>query len=147
VSDDRGLWFDGKVDFMTLRGYIQHHTSTLMSWVKPQGFGVLYSSSSRDLDGQFRSFGVQFGIKQRVLTFSDMSVNGEFSGDVEISFYKWQHVAVTTTYRVAEDETAIQFYSDGSAAGAGAFDGIIVDWPDQSRRHLIGSAWSEDHCS
>jgi hypothetical protein len=75
MTDERGLWMDGKLDYVTLKGFILHHSSTLMSWAKPQGYGSLFSSAAREADGSFGDFGLNFEIMDSMVQFEDMTIN------------------------------------------------------------------------
>jgi hypothetical protein len=43
--DDRGLFFDGKTNYMTSEMLVLHHSFTLAAWVRPYGSGAIYSGS------------------------------------------------------------------------------------------------------
>lgn len=45
LIDDRGLWFDGKYDFIVIKGLKVHHKFAMSQWVKPHGSGTLFSVS------------------------------------------------------------------------------------------------------
>jgi len=46
ITDDRGLWFDGKYTFLTLERLVLHHSTTLEMWIKAHcSDGTLFSSS------------------------------------------------------------------------------------------------------
>jgi hypothetical protein len=45
LVDDRGVYFDGINDFLTIHDLIVHHTFAMTFWMKPESSGTLYSSS------------------------------------------------------------------------------------------------------
>lgn len=69
--DDRGLYFDGKYDYLTVKMLTLHHTFTLSTWVKPHGSGSLYSSV-RNYGGDVE-YSFNWGICDRRLEFEDKS--------------------------------------------------------------------------
>lgn len=142
MTDERGLWMDGKLDFVTLNGFILHHSSTLMTWVKPQGYGTLFSSTARDRDGEFRDFGLRFEIADSVVVFEDMTINMRTDSENTVQFYVWQHISVTVTYD--SELSTVTFYHDGIGNGTTTFIGMIRDYPDESRQHMIGAAVKEN---
>jgi hypothetical protein len=77
-----------------------------------------------------------------------MTANGKVVSTSEIAFYKWQHLAVVIAYVPESHTTTVNFYNDAVSAGSGSFSGIVIDYPDHARQHLIGSAWTVDqeHC-
>jgi len=69
--DDRGLYFDGKYDYLTVKMLTLHNTFTLSAWIKPHGSGSLYSSVRNyggDIEHSFN-----WGISERRLEFEDKS--------------------------------------------------------------------------
>lgn len=45
LIDDRGLWFDGKYDFIIITGLKVHTKFAMSQWAKPHGSGTLFSVS------------------------------------------------------------------------------------------------------
>lgn len=45
LIDDRGLWFDGKYDFIVIHGLKVHTKFAMSQWAKPHGSGTLFSVS------------------------------------------------------------------------------------------------------
>merc|ERR1711878_266828 len=109
MTDERGLWMDGKLDYVTLKGFILHHSSTLMSWAKPQGYGSLFSSAARDSDGSFGDFGLNFEIADSMVNFEDMTINIKAVSTGTLQFYIWQHIAVTVQYDASLDQSTVSF--------------------------------------
>lgn len=57
LSDDRGLLFDGKNDYVSVSGLMLNTSYTVSMWINPNGDGTLFNSSSRS-SGEFHSFGL-----------------------------------------------------------------------------------------
>lgn len=139
MTDERGLWMDGKLDYVTLKGFILHHTSTMMSWAKPQGYGSLFSSTARDADGSFGDFGLTFGIQDSMVEFEDMTINIKAVSTGTLQFYIWQHISVTVSYDSSLDQSTVSIFHDGQDNGVSVVPGMIMDYPDESRQHMIGA--------
>jgi hypothetical protein len=46
ITDDRGLWFDGKYTFLTIENLALHHSCTVELWIKAHcSDGTLFSGS------------------------------------------------------------------------------------------------------
>jgi hypothetical protein len=45
LLDDRGLWFDGKYDFLLINNMTIRPLFGFSMWIRPQGSGTLYSVS------------------------------------------------------------------------------------------------------
>jgi hypothetical protein len=46
VLDDRGLWFNGKAHYLSVRGLTLNHSFVMSAWLRPHGAGTLISTSS-----------------------------------------------------------------------------------------------------
>jgi hypothetical protein len=44
--DDRGLWFDGRYNYLTISGLVFGPYQTSIFWIKPHGDGVIMSNNN-----------------------------------------------------------------------------------------------------
>lgn len=94
LSDDRGLFFDGKNDYVTVTGLMLNTSYTISMWVKPHGDGTLFTSSSRT-SGDFYSFGLAANRAKYQDSYNDYTwvTTGEFVEDLD-----WQMIALSVAW-------------------------------------------------
>jgi len=142
-TDDRGLWFDGKMEYLTLQGLVLHHTSTVSLWVKPHGYGTLFSSSRRD-DPDYAQTQIRFGICENKLEFDDTyRPEAHFYSSLSVEFYYWQHTAFTIKWDQASLSTLATMFIDNTNVGSKHYQGITQDMPDELSLHTIGTLESD----
>jgi hypothetical protein len=135
--DDRGLFFDGRYDYLTVKMLTLHHSFTLATWVKPHGNGTLFSSVrtyGSDIEHSFN-----WGISDRRMEFEDKSHHYYFrTKDVSVDEGSWQNLALSAEWRQTHLETNIAFYRNNILQDCEFYDHIIRDYPDYINEHFIG---------
>jgi len=67
---DRGAWFNGRTDFMTINGMTLADSWYLGMWIRPMGSGTLFSqSNSVDYAGEEKS--IHWGVRNEAIEFED----------------------------------------------------------------------------
>lgn len=113
LIDDRGLWFDGKYDFIIVKGLKVHTKFSTSQWVKPHGSGTLFSVSQLE-DYETEQYWA-ISIKGRKLQFKNTFKDYQFTtANDEVEYYAWQHVGFSTVPQ-ADEQGAItnSFYVNG----------------------------------
>jgi hypothetical protein len=95
LLDDRGLWFDGKYDFLLFKNLTVRPLFGFSMWVKPQGSGTFYSISRLNDPEKEDYFAV--GIKGYRLNLKVTQASYEYTTDDCIRFFDWQIVHVVNT--------------------------------------------------
>lgn len=109
--DDRGLWFDGRYSYLTVKGLVLYPTHTNIMWLKPHGDGSLFSNNRYDGGDSY----ILSIIGQR-MTVEKTEQNYKFAPDVDfITTFVWQLTSVVAKYTEANDETVFSLYRDGAA--------------------------------
>lgn len=150
LVDDRGLFFDGINDFMTVKGLIVHHTFAMTFWMNPSTSGTLYSSATIN-DDKFEQFWA-IRLEGKRVNFVDATNNFDVLSKEIFYLSEWQHMGFTAKWEEAERKTYISIYRDGKPRERKSFDFIITDYRDKDdrrnlyddnddlyNRHLIGA--------
>lgn len=69
LTDDRGLYFDGKGNYLTAKMLTLHHTFTINTWIRPYGNGAIFSSS-KNFDSAWNK-SIHWGITENRMEFED----------------------------------------------------------------------------
>lgn len=142
LLDDRGLWFDGKYDFLLINNMTIRPLFGFSMWIRPQGSGTLYSVSR--LNDPEKEDYFALGIKGYRLNLKVTQSSYEFTTDDAISYYDWQivHFVNTLETSVTPQMHAYKFYVNEAVKGtsdlyqrryAHVMDGLNDDY-----MHLIG---------
>jgi hypothetical protein len=150
ITDDRGTFFDGINDFLTVRDLVIHHTFTMTFWMNPESSGTLYSSAMVNDKGHEQYWALQLEGKR--FKFVDTSNSFEVLGKETYNRGVWQHLAFTSRWEEDMRKTFISLYNDGKPTERKILDFIIVDFRDSNdrrwllddsnesyNRHLIGA--------
>ena len=101
LSDDRGLYFDGKNDFVTLEGLMLNNNFTFAMWVKPHGDGTLFATADKNGPGYY-----SFGISGYRMKFTDGFHDDTWVTDVEpVDLFLWQNLSLTFTWTAGSLDT------------------------------------------
>jgi hypothetical protein len=127
------------MEYLTLSGLTLHHTSTVSLWVKPHGYGTLFSSSRKD-DPSYAQTNIRFGICENKLEFDDTyRPEAHFYSSLSVEFYYWQHTAFTTSWDQDTLSTLATMFIDNTNVGSKHYEGITQDMPDDYSLHTIGT--------
>lgn len=97
LTDDRGLWFDGKSNYMTSQMLSLHHTFTINTWIRPYGSGAIFSSS-KNFDAEWNK-SLHWGITENRMEFEDRDNYFYFKTEREsVDRYIWQNLAITSEW-------------------------------------------------
>ena len=145
LSDDRGLYFDGKNDYVSLEGLMLNSSFTFALWVKPHGSGTLFTSADKNGPGYY-----SFGISGYRLKFNDGFHDDTWLSTVEpVDLFLWQNLAVTFEWNagsVDEVDSSIigaannaSYTKNGAQISTYTFNYIFQDRPDFDYHHLLGA--------
>jgi hypothetical protein len=88
LLDDRGLWFDGKYDFLLLKNLQIEMDFVYSLWIKPHGSGTLYSVSRLNDPGEENFFA--FGLKGRKFNIKKTSTQVDWTTSEDVfTYYSW----------------------------------------------------------
>jgi hypothetical protein len=137
-TDDRGLWFNGRIDFLQMHGLILHHTSTVTVWMKPHGDGTVFASSSK-VDPDYAQSNIHLRVDNKKLEYGDTYRHALFQSDKCIELYYWQHAAFSIKWEQHDKTTTAKIFINNENAGLMVYDGITQDRPDTENIHTIGT--------
>jgi len=109
--DDRGLWFDGRYSYLTIKGLILYPTHTNIFWMKPHGDGTLFSNNAYDGSDSY-----VLSIMGQRMTVETTANKFKFAPDVDfITTFVWQLTSVAAIYDEDIDHTEFSIFRDGAA--------------------------------
>jgi hypothetical protein len=97
ILEDRGLWFNGKHHYLSVRGLTFNHSFSLSSWLKPHGTGNLMSSSSVKQNAYDYERSLYWSIGAFSFEWAD-TYHHKFTNFNAVELYEWQHAAIILTW-------------------------------------------------
>ena len=137
LTEDRGLWFDGKLQYLTIRGFTMHHSSTIDFWLKPHGYGTVFSAARVDDEGC--DLGYELSIEGGKARFSDKTNSFDIDSEGNLNFYEWMHLALTLDWNNSEGSTAVSMFMNNVSIVSSTISVMVLDVPDGTARHLLGA--------
>jgi len=137
LTEDRGLWFDGKLQYLTVRGFTMHHSSTLDFWIKPHGYGTVFSAARVDDEGC--DLGYELAIQGGKAKFSDKTNEYHVESEGNLNFYEWIHLALTLDWNNSSATTDVNMFMNNESIAYAAISTMVLDVPDGTARHILGA--------
>lgn len=119
-----------------------HHSSTLAFWLKPHGYGTVFSSARLD---EGCDLGFEFAIIGGKARFADKAADLDLDSEGNLEFYEWMHLAVTLDWNDVDRTTGVAMYMNNGVIGSETVANMFLDVPDGTARHLLaaGEKYSE----
>jgi hypothetical protein len=137
--DDRGLWFDGRYSYLTIKGLTLFVTNTNIFWTKPHGDGTLFSNTI--INGRYGHDIYIISIKGTSIQIDLTGPNWTFLPDADIvTSFLWQNLAVSAKWDEDLNETEFKIYRDNAILASAIYPKYeILDRPDWETSKLIGA--------
>lgn len=143
--DDRGLWFDGRYSYLTIKGLILYPTHSNIFWLKPHGDGTIFSSNLVDGSDNY----IVSVMGQRLTVEMTMNKYKFAPGTDFITTFVWQLLGVSAHYDEATDHTEFTFNRDNQdivhSNEPVNLNHAILDRPGWESNKIIGGYLHHDN--
>ncbi|MEE4247710.1 MAG: hypothetical protein V2I33_20090 [Kangiellaceae bacterium] len=97
LIEERGLWFDGNRQFLTIKSLVINHDFTMSMWIKPHGSGAIFSSSD-EMEKTYKfNRSLHLSVQAYSFEWAD-NYHNDYQHFGSVSLYEWQHIALSAKW-------------------------------------------------